>query len=85
MIQTVLLQRRYSATPSSGQDRHFRLRLLARIAPGQITGEQATLLCDLGAGIEELPPEVMVVDHHLPAFEGKYHANPRRIRDRWRL
>jgi hypothetical protein len=59
------------------QDRHFRLRPLARIAPGQITGEHATLLCDLGAGIEDLPPEVMVVDHHLPAFEGKYHANPR--------
>ena len=59
------------------QDRHFRLRLLPRIAPGQITGEHATLLCDLGAGIEDLPPEVMVVDHHLPVFEGKYHANPR--------
>ena len=58
------------------KDRHFRLRLVARIAPVQITEEQATLLCDLGAGIEDLPPGVMVVDHHLPAFKGNYHANP---------
>ena len=27
--------------------------------------------------MENLPPETMVVDHHLPLFTGQFHANPR--------
>ena len=27
--------------------------------------------------MEDLPPETMVVDHHLPLFRGQFHANPR--------
>jgi hypothetical protein len=34
------------------------------------------VLCDLGAGIEDLPEGTMVIDHHQPHFTGEFHANP---------
>jgi len=55
----------------------FRLRIRAEISPEDISGETASLLCDLGSGLEKLPGTTMVVDHHLPVFEGAFHANPR--------
>jgi hypothetical protein len=56
----------------------FRLRVRQEIALSDLAGDAAYLLCDLGAGTEGLPREVMVVDHHLPLSEGEFHVNPRR-------
>ncbi|NYT07299.1 MAG: DHH family phosphoesterase [Methanomicrobiales archaeon] len=55
----------------------FRLRVLHRVSAASISPDTPTLLCDLGSGIEDLPKEVMVVDHHLPRFSGDLHVNPR--------
>jgi hypothetical protein len=55
----------------------FRLRVRQEIAATDITGDAAYLLCDLGAGVEDLPGDVMVVDHHLPLAKGEFHVNPR--------
>ncbi|MEI7855961.1 MAG: DHHA1 domain-containing protein [Methanomicrobiales archaeon] len=55
----------------------FRLRVRQEITAKDVTGEDSFLLCDLGAGIKDLPNDAIVVDHHLPAFEGEFHANPR--------
>jgi len=55
----------------------FRLRIRQEISLSDLGGEAAYLLCDLGAGTEDLPRDVMVVDHHLPLSEGEFHVNPR--------
>jgi single-stranded-DNA-specific exonuclease len=55
----------------------FRLRIRQEITLSDLAGEAAYLLCDLGAGTENLPRNVMVVDHHLPVSEGEFHVNPR--------
>jgi hypothetical protein len=55
----------------------FRLRVRQEIHLSDLSGDAAYLLCDLGAGTEDLPRTVMVVDHHLPLSEGEFHANPR--------
>jgi hypothetical protein len=55
----------------------FRLRVRQEISPSDLGGNQAYLLCDLGAAMEGLPHDVMVVDHHLPRSEGEFHVNPR--------
>ena len=55
----------------------FRLRVRQEIAASDLAGEAAYLLCDLGASLEDLPKGTMVVDHHIPLFEGAFHANPR--------
>ena len=55
----------------------FRLRIKAEVSVAELGGEGAKLLCDLGSGIENLPGDTMVVDHHIPRFEGEFHANPR--------
>ena len=55
----------------------FRLRIRTEVSPAELKGDAGHLLCDLGAGIADLPEETMVVDHHLPEFEGTFHANPR--------
>ena len=55
----------------------FRLRVRQEITVKDLTGDDSYLLCDLGAGIKDLPHDAIVVDHHLPAFEGEFHANPR--------
>lgn len=57
--------------------KRFRLRVRGDIRPGDLAGETAYLLCDIGAGMEDLPKETMVVDHHNPHFSGPYHVNPR--------
>lgn len=56
---------------------HFRLRVLARVSPAAISPETPTLLCDFGSGLEDLPEDVMVVDHHIPYFSGELQVNPR--------
>lgn len=55
----------------------FRLRIRARINVGDLSSDSGVLLCDFGSGIEELPQEVMVIDHHIPRFKGGLHVNPR--------
>jgi single-stranded DNA-specific DHH superfamily exonuclease len=55
----------------------FRLRIRGDIAPKDLDGERAYLLCDIGAGMEDLPRDTMVVDHHEVHFPGEYHVNPR--------
>lgn len=55
----------------------FRLRVRSEVKPSDLTGDAAYLLCDLGSGQEDLPKTTMVVDHHLPRFEGEFVANPR--------
>jgi single-stranded-DNA-specific exonuclease len=55
----------------------FRLRVRQEINLSDLGGDAAYLLCDLGAGMEDLPHDVMVVDHHLPLAEGEFHINPR--------
>jgi single-stranded DNA-specific DHH superfamily exonuclease len=55
----------------------FRLRVRQDISLHDISGESAFLLCDIGAGMVDLPKTAMVVDHHLPLFTGEFHANPR--------
>jgi hypothetical protein len=55
----------------------FRLRVRAEITAADVTGDAAFLLCDIGSGIKKLPKTTMVIDHHLPEFEGEFHVNPR--------
>ena len=55
----------------------FRLRVRQDVNASDLSGENANLLCDIGAGMAELPKTTMVVDHHLPLFEGEFHVNPR--------
>jgi single-stranded-DNA-specific exonuclease len=59
------------------RDGHFRLRIRQRISPAEIGSDAAVLLCDIGSSMEDLPAETMVIDHHHPHFNGKYHVNPR--------
>lgn len=55
----------------------FRLRITSRISPASLSPETPTLLCDFGSGLEDLSPAVMVVDHHIPRFQGELQVNPR--------
>ena len=55
----------------------FRLRVRQDVSASDLSGESAYLLCDTGAGMADLPKATMVVDHHLPLFEGEFHVNPR--------
>jgi single-stranded-DNA-specific exonuclease len=55
----------------------FRLRVRQEIILSDLGGDAAYLLCDLGASMEKLPHDVMVVDHHLPLSEGEFQVNPR--------
>ena len=55
----------------------FRLRVRGEVSVAVLGGEGAKLLCDLGSGTEDLPAGTMVVDHHLPRFDGEFHVNPR--------
>lgn len=55
----------------------FRLRVTPRIQSKDIPKGGNVLLCDIGSGIPDMPEEMMVIDHHLPLFEGPYHVNPR--------
>jgi hypothetical protein len=55
----------------------FRLRVRREITARDLAGDDSYLLCDLGAGMNDLPHDAMVVDHHLPEFDGEFHVNPR--------
>jgi len=54
----------------------FRLRIRPGITTADLPGDGSVLLCDFGSALTDLPGDVMVVDHHLPHFEGDYHVNP---------
>ncbi len=55
----------------------FRLQVTHRFRAEDVPTKSHLLLCDLGAGLADLPEETMVIDHHLPVFEGPWHVNPR--------
>lgn len=46
----------------------FRLRVVDRVP--DLDRGTPTLLCDLGAGLEDLPADVAVLDHHAPVARG---------------
>ncbi len=56
----------------------FRMRIVRTIAPGDLvgTGREPAVLCDIGAGIPDLPGETLVIDHHESRFAGEYQVNP---------
>ncbi|MFA7563341.1 MAG: DHH family phosphoesterase [Methanoculleus sp.] len=54
----------------------FRLRIRPGITTADLPGDSSVLLCDFGSALTDLPGDIMVVDHHLPHFEGDYHVNP---------
>ncbi len=54
----------------------FRLRIRPGITTADLPDDGSVLLCDFGSALTDLPSDVMVVDHHLPRFEGDYHVNP---------
>jgi len=54
----------------------FRLRICSGIATAAVPRDSSVLLCDFGSALTDLPGDVMVVDPHLPHFEGDYHVNP---------
>jgi len=58
--------------------RAFRLRIAPRIAPADLGSGTGVLLCDFGGSREDLPPQVMVIDHHPARFDGEFHVNPAR-------
>jgi len=55
----------------------FRLRVVSHISRESLSSDTPILLCDLGSGIADLPREIMVIDHHIPRFEGELQINPR--------
>jgi single-stranded-DNA-specific exonuclease len=55
----------------------FRLRICPSITTATVPRDSSVLLCDFGSALSDLPEDVMVVDHHVPHFEGDYHVNPR--------
>jgi single-stranded-DNA-specific exonuclease len=70
------------ATALHRAGRAFRLRCSPRVTPGELGGEGGVLLCDFGASREDLPPHVMVIDHHPARFDGEFHVNPARAEPR---
>ncbi|MBT8507539.1 hypothetical protein AZH53_03770 [Methanomicrobiaceae archaeon CYW5] len=56
---------------------NVRLRISPRVSPDEVQGTDAVVLCDFGSGLADLSDDVMVIDHHIPQFEGRYHVNPR--------
>ena len=54
----------------------FRLRIQHHISPASLSPETPAVLCDLGSGLEDLPEGVMVIDHHIPRFEGESPCEP---------
>jgi hypothetical protein len=66
------------ATAMHRSGRPFRLRCMSRVTPADMAGDAGVLLCDFGASREDLPPHVMVIDHHPPRFDGEFHVNPAR-------
>lgn len=59
------------------EGRQFRLRIRSSITTADLPQDGSVLLCDFGSALSDLPGDVMVVDHHVPHFEGDYHVNPR--------
>lgn len=54
----------------------FRLRIRPGITTADLPRDGSVLLCDFGSALPDLPGDVMVVDHHVPHFEGDHHVNP---------
>ena len=59
------------------QGKKFHLSIKSGIKPEDIRSHEITVLCDLGSSMEDLPEDTVVIDHHIPCFNGEYHINPR--------
>ncbi|MBP2132963.1 single-stranded DNA-specific DHH superfamily exonuclease [Methanomicrobium sp. W14] len=57
--------------------KNFQLTIKDRILPKDVKSDEVSLLCDFGSSLEDLPDETIVIDHHIPCFNGEYHVNPR--------
>jgi single-stranded-DNA-specific exonuclease len=55
----------------------FRIRVVSDLTPETLTGSSQPVLCDLGSGMPDLPSDAVVIDHHVPHFNGGFHVNPR--------
>ncbi len=61
------------------EGKRFRLRIVRTLTPEDLAGTGGTepaVLCDIGAGIRDLPDGTLVIDHHKPRFDGEFHFNP---------
>jgi len=54
--------------------KHFHLSIDPYINPKNLKNPGSTVLCDFGSALDDLPEDVMVIDHHLPHFNGKYRC-----------
>jgi len=59
------------------QGKKFHLSIKSGLTAADIRSHEMTVLCDLGSSIEDLPEDTVVIDHHMPCFNGEYHINPR--------
>lgn len=59
------------------QGKKFHLSIKSGITPGDIRSHEMSVLCDLGSSMEDLPEDTVVIDHHVPCFNGEFHINPR--------
>lgn len=59
------------------QGKKFHLSIKSGINPEDIRSHETTVLCDLGSSMGDLPEDTVVIDHHIPCFNGEYHVNPR--------
>lgn len=59
------------------QGKKFHLSIKSGITTEDIRSHEMTVLCDFGSSLEDLPEDTVVIDHHIPCFNGEYHINPR--------
>jgi single-stranded-DNA-specific exonuclease len=59
------------------RDIRVHLKVSSSFTLEEIDQDGCTVLCDFGASLEQCPDEVIVMDHHVPLFEGACHVNPR--------
>jgi len=59
------------------QGKKFHLSIRSGINSDDVRSHEMTVLCDFGSSMEDLPEDTVVIDHHIPCFNGEYHINPR--------
>lgn len=56
----------------------FRVRILPVLkSASEIEKPEISILCDLGASIQDLPESTIIIDHHVPYNKSPFHINPR--------
>ncbi len=59
--------------------KRFRFRITRTLSSADLEAAgrpEPAVLCDIGAGITDLPEGTIVIDHHEPRFGGEFHVNP---------